>query len=177
MAGEIDRALTCASLGIGKSSVDRGAGFFALHAVEAIDAGKVVPRGFAFLGRFTKPEEFGFAACALERERPGVLAAVLGVIHEGDAVLELDRIQVAELGLLGAANPARGLDRAGDGDEAAGFFGDPFFDQFDLGCVELRPVGVEGDDAVVLVKFFGSAREVIEDRVGILRDASLSGLQ
>ena len=164
-------------MGIGEAGVDGGARLLALHAVEAEDAGEVVPGGFALFGGFAEPEEFGFAAGAFEGERPGVLAAVLGIVHERDAVLELDRIQVAELGLLGAADPARRLDRAGDGDQAAGFFGDPFFDELDLGRVELRPIGIEGDDAIVLVELFGRAREVVEDRVRVLRDAGLSGLQ
>jgi hypothetical protein len=47
---EVNGALTCAGLGIGEAGVYRGAGLFALHAVETIDAGKVIPRGFAFLG-------------------------------------------------------------------------------------------------------------------------------
>ena len=79
--------------------------------------------------------------------------------------------------MLGAANPARRLDRAGDGDQAAGFFGDPFFDEVDLGRIELRPVGIERDDAIVLVQFFGRAGEMVEDCVGILRNAGLGSLQ
>ena len=57
------------------------------------------------------------------------------------------------------------------------FFGDPFFDELDLGGVEFCPIGVERDDAIVLVEFLGRAREVVEDCVGVLRDAGLSGLQ
>ncbi len=79
--------------------------------------------------------------------------------------------------MLGAANPVRGLDGAGDGDQAAGFFRDPFFDEFDLGRIELGPIGVERDDAIVLVELFGRAREMVEDVVRVLRNAGLGGLQ
>ena len=79
--------------------------------------------------------------------------------------------------MLGAANPARRLDRPGDRDQSAGFFGDPFFEQLDLRGIELRPIGIERDDAIVLVKLLGRAGEVVENLVRVLRDAGLGRLQ
>ena len=65
----------------------------------------------------------------------------------------------------------------GDRDQSAALFADPFFQQFQLRRAEGLPVRVEGHDAIVVVHFLARGGEVVEDFLGLLRDARLARLQ
>ena len=74
------------------------------------------------------------------------------LVLRGKSRVELDRVELANLGQLRILHPAVGtarVDRAGDDDQAAVVLIDPIVEQIDLLGREELPIGIEGDDAVV----------------------------
>ena len=114
---------------------------------------------------------------ARKLNRPGNFRAVKAVIEQGQASLKLNRVQGTHFGVFGTLHPGRGMDGPSNHNHAACFLGDPRLKQLHLLRVEQAPVGIETYDAVIGVELFFGVREIVEDFVGVLRDARQRRLQ
>ena len=75
------------------------------------------------------------------------------------------------------ADPFARVYRTDDHNEPAPLVADPFFQKLDLRGVERLPVRVEPHDAIVVVHLVARGGEVVEDGIGLLRDAGPGRLQ
>src|SRR6185437_4642080 len=178
LPGQVDRLL--AAVGgarIGKPAVDRGAGLGAADGEKAEHARKLGPGPRRGGTGILDPEKLGFQTVACELDRPRLLRAVAGVVQQRETPVEFDWIQgpnPREIRILRAAGR---VNRSGNRDQTARLVADPALDKFLLRRRQHAPIGIESHDRIVGEQLLAGFGKLLQDRVGVLRDALGAGLQ